>query len=769
MQDHQKLKPKKIIFIGNHLPRQCGIATFTTDLCESVAKIKSPAVECFAIAMNDRAAGYLYPERVRFEIDAINREQYDIASDFINISQADIICLQHEYGIFGGKAGCWILSLLHQVSAPVVATLHTVLKNPSIEQREVICNLAEICDRLVVMSRTAVDFLTGIYGVAAEKIVLIPHGIPDMPFVDPNYFKDDFGLAGKQLIMSFGLLNPGKGIEYVIDALALAVKEVPNVHFMYVGVTHPHIIKEQGEAYRQSLMRKIRRLNLSEHVSFVNRFVSLDELCQYLGAADIYITSYLNEEQITSGTLAYAMGLGKAVVSTPYWYAQEMLAEDRGVLVPFQNIQAIAEQLIKLLQNEVERNAIRKKAYQYCRLMIWPEVARAYMDLFEKVIAERNACPKPVRLLSQKGERPGELPVINLKHMLSLTDSTGIIQHAYFCNPDPRYGYSTDDQARALIVAAKGSVLSPELTEWNELISRYMSYLIYAFDPESRRFGNYLTYQRTWAKPIATEDTHARAVWGLAHVIAYARHSGHRASAAHLMEAATEPIASFSSTRAWALGILAIQTYLRVYPGATMFRKEREMLAHRLFEQYRANAVEDWPWIEDRLTYDNARICQALIEAGRGLPNEEMAQAGLRSLKWLDELQTAQQGHFVPIGSNGWYVRNGTRARFDQQPIEASSFLDACLTAFRLTKDEYWLVAARRAFEWFLGRNDLNLPLYDYVSGACCDGLHPDRVNQNQGAESVICWLMSLLAMYEFQEEVDSQRTREKRHERENG
>lgn len=758
---NDKCDINKIFFIGNYLPRQCGIATFTTDLCESIASLKDPPIECLVLAMNDRNSGYNYPGRVIFEIQEKHREHYDSAADFINITQAQIICVQHEYGIFGGKAGRWILSLLRKLSAPIIVTLHTVLKNPNSDQRDVICDLADICDRLVVMSRMAVDFLKNIYGVPSGKIVMIPHGIPDTSFIDPNYFKDDFGLAGKQLISGFGLLGPGKGIEYVIEALASVVKKCPNVHYMYIGATHPHIIKEQGEAYRQSLMRKVRELNLSENVSFINRFVSLEELCQYLGATDIYVTPYLNEAQITSGTLAYAMGLGKAVISTPYWYAQEMLAEGRGVLVPFNNAETLAEKLINLLQNDVERNAIRKRAYQYCRSMTWKNVAQAYINLFKKVIAERQAYPKPVRLTSQNSTRPNELPEINLKHLLSLTDSTGIIQHAYFCIPDARHGYSTDDQARALIVAVKGSNLRPELTNWDSLISRYMSYLIYAFDQESKRFGNFLNYQRTWVKPVATEDVHARAIWGLSHVVAFSNNSEFRAAAVHLMENATKTILSFSSPRAWALGTLACKTYVRRYPGATVFSKIGEDLANRLFEQYRSNATDDWPWIEDRLTYSNARISQALIEAGRWLNNEDMFKSGLRSLEWLDALQTSDKEHFIPIGSNGWYIRGETRARFDQQPIEASVFIEACYSAFLATGKTRWMEACRRAFEWFLGRNDLNLPLYDYKSGTCCDGLHPDRLNQNRGAESVISWLLSLLTMYELQNDFENSNDKE--------
>ncbi|MBI5725267.1 MAG: glycosyltransferase family 4 protein [Planctomycetes bacterium] len=747
---------KKVAFIGNYLPRQCGIATFTTDLCESVSALMLER-PCYSIAMNDTPEGYTYPSRVKFEIEANRREQYANAGAYINLSQPSVVCVQHEYGIFGGKAGRHILHLLRQIRVPIVTTLHTVLKDPDQDQLQVLRVLGDLSDRLVVMSRRAVEFLKDIYGIPERKIALIHHGIPDTPFLDPNYYKDKFQVEGCQLLLSFGLLGPAKGLEYVIEAMASVVKEYPNAHYIILGATHPHVRRDKGEEYRQLLLRKVGENNLSDNVSFVNRFVTLEELCEYLGAADIYITPYLNESQITSGTLAYAMGFGKAVVSTPYWYAEEMLADQRGRLVPFRDANAIAGTLLDLLRNETERHAMRKRAYQHCRSMIWREVAREYLNLFAQVRRERHENPRSVRHLGLGAGRFDILPEINIRHLTAMTDSTGIFQHAHFSVPDPRYGYSTDDQARALIVAIKAARFRPEMTDWETLVSRYLAYLVYAFDEESRRFGNFMSYQRTWTKPVATEDVHARAVWSLAHVVAYSSNRGYCATAAHLMDRAIAPTVSFSSPRAWAYAILAIQTYLRKYPGATAYRKEREILANRLFEQTTRNASDDWPWPEDCLTYANARVPQALIEAGQWLQNSNMANCGLRALEWLDRLQTSDRGHFSPIGSNGWYPRGGIRARFDQQPIEASGFLDACIAAYRLTGANKWLSAAYRSFEWFLGRNDLGLPLYDYSSGACYDGLHLDRVNENQGAESTVCWLLSLLSMYEIQDEINIQ------------
>lgn len=740
-----------VAFIGNYLPRKCGIATFTTDLCEAVAAA-APGIDCYAVAMNDRPEGYAYPPRVRFEVEAARREQYDLAADFINVNQADAVCVQHEYGIYGGRSGAQLLPMLRRLRMPVVTTLHTVLNKPSPEEREVLNELSTISDLLVVMSPRAATYLRDLYRVPESRIRLIHHGIPDVPFIDPNYFKDEMEAEGRPVLLTFGLMSPGKGIEYMIQALPGVVARHPGLLYIVLGATHPHVKRDHGEQYRMALEQRVRELGLEANVRFVNRFVSLQELCKYLGAADLYITPYLNEAQIVSGTLAYALGAGKAVVSTPYWYAEDMLAEERGRLVPFRDAGALAEVLNDLLDNETARHAMRKRAYAFGRSMIWPSVAAQYLQIFEEVRTERSRRPRPVSAGRALKARFGTLPELDPKHLLALTDSVGIFQHAKFTVPDPSHGYSTDDQARALAVVVRGAVCQPTALEWTLLTSRYLSFLLFAFDTETSRFGNFMTYQRQWTKPVATDDVHARALWGLAHVVAYSSHEGHRGLAMQLLEQAVPTTTGFTSPRAWANTILAIQLYLQRYGGASIFRRERQDLAAKLLELYERNAADDWPWPEDCLTYANARLPHALLEAGQWLPNSRMCEWGLRSLDWLDRIQTAESGHFVPIGTNGWYKRGGAKARFDQQPIEAYTMLDACFAAYRMTRDERWLRSAQRAFDWFLGRNDLQASLYDYSSGGCFDGLHPDRVNRNQGAESTVVWLLSVILMNDLRE-----------------
>jgi glycosyltransferase involved in cell wall biosynthesis len=744
---------KRVAFLGNYLPRHCGIATFMTDLCEAVAQVNAN-LECFAVAMNDRPEGHEYPPRVRMEIDQERREEYDLAADFIVVNQPDVLCVQHEYGIFGGRAGRYLIPLLRQVRTPVVTTLHTVLAEPNQDQRKVLLDLAEISDRLVVMSPRMVEYLKTIYHVPEGKIRLIHHGIPDMPFVDSAYFKDQFGVEGRTVLLTFGLLSPNKGVENVLHALPRIAKAFPNVVYIIVGETHPHVRREQGESYRIGLQQVVHELGLESQVVFVNRFVELAELCEYLGCADIYLTPYLDPAQAVSGTLAYAMGTGKAVVSTPYWYAEDMLTEGRGCIVPFRDPNAIADTVLNLLQNEVERHAMRKRAYTYGRTMIWKEVAARYVELMAEVREERLRKPRPVHGARLPLDRFEALPELNPRHLLKLTDDVGILQHAKFSVPDRHFGYSTDDQARALVVAVKGGAQYPDAADWVSLEGRYLAFLNYAFDSESRRFTNFLDYGREWVKPVPTEDVHARAVWALAQTVAHSGNAGHRGLAMHLLESAIEPVLSFNSPRAWASTILGIQEYLRRFSGATAFRRERDELARRLVRHFEDNMSDDWPWPENRLVYANARLPQALIEAGQWLPDSRMVEVGLRALGWLDTIQTASEGHFVPVGSNGWFPRGGEQARFDQQPIEAYTMLDACLAAYRTTRDRRWLISGRRAFDWFLGRNDLRVSLYDDATGACHDGLHRDRVNQNQGAESTIVWLLALLAMDELQDEI---------------
>ena len=737
-----------VAVIGNYLPRQCGIATFTTDLVEGLSA-EAPDIYFWTIAMNDKPEGYPYPEKVRFEINQNKLIDYSVAAQFLNISQTDIVCVQHEYGLFGGPAGSHLLKLLADLRMPVVTTLHTVLKDPAPEYRDVMCKLSDLSDKLVVISRKAFDLLKDIYGVPEDKIVFIHHGIPDAPFIDPSFNKDKFGVEGKKVVLTFGLLSPNKGIENVLQALPAVIKKHPDVVYIILGATHPNILKNHGDAYRIMLQQLVRKLDIGEHVIFQNRFVELKELCEFLGIADIYVTPYLEEAQITSGTLAYAMGTGRAVISTPYWYATEMLAEGRGRIVPFNNPDAMAEQIIGLLDNDVERHAMRKKAYTFSREAVWKEVSRKYLQVFSEVRQNRTRNPRPRHSYVEniKAITSFELPEIKLDHLKALTDDTGILQHANYTIPDRTHGYCTDDNARALLVAAMGQKYLPTNGLGLGFLSgHYLGFLLYAYDEKNGRFRNFMTYSRQWMEEIGSEDAHARALWCLGKAVAFLDDPGHLAMSTTLFNKALRAVENFHSPRAIAFSLVGMHAYLHKFSGDSDVRRIREFLADRLFSQFKNNGTDAWPWLENALNYANGKLPHALLLSGQWMQRSDMIDMGLQSLKWLLSIQT-EDDHFVPIGNNGWYEKGGPKARFDQQPIESNAMIEACVEAFNVTRDKTWIDSAVMCFNWFLGNNDLNLPLYDPKTGGCRDGLMADGINQNEGAESSLAWLLSLMTL----------------------
>lgn len=745
---------RQIAVIGNYLPRQCGIATFTTDLCEALAEA-APESSIFAIPINDTEEGYAYPPRVRFEIAERDIDSYLRAADFLNINAVDLVVLQHEYGIFGGPTGSHILALLRDLRMPIVTVLHTVLREPDRNQRKVLAEIARLSARLVVMSTHAADFLHDVYHVPAEKIAYIPHGIPDVPFVDPNYYKDQFDAEGKNVLLTFGLLSPNKGIEDVISAMPAILERYPNLVYIVLGATHPNILRHQGETYRLTLQRLTRELGIERNVVFYNQFVRLDQLIEFIGTADIYVTPYLNAEQIVSGTLAYSVGAGKAVVSTPYWHAEELLADGRGVLVPFRDSAAIAAQVIDLLDNEAERHAMRKRAYMLGREMVWPEVARRYLDLFQVVREERARTPRTAIAARGREKRPRELPPVNLKHLRRMTDHTGLLQHASFSVPNLLEGYSIDDNARALIALTLLEELGLDISDGvKDLSVRYLAFLWFAFNRDAGRFRNMLGYDRHWLEEAGSEDSHARTLWALGTVLGRSSEAGLAGVASALFERALPATLAFTSPRAWAFTLLGIHEYLKRFDGDRSAQQAREELASRLMRQYAAHSTADWPWFEDILAYDNATLPRALLLAGHGMGKPRYVKTALTSLSWLLDLQCSESSYFVPIGCQGFYTRGQQRARFDQQPIEAYATVAACLDAFRCTGDAWWTKQSQLVFDWFLGRNDLRVPLIEPATGACYDGLQPDGVNQNQGAESTLAFLLSLLDLRLAEEEL---------------
>jgi glycosyltransferase involved in cell wall biosynthesis len=751
--------PSRIAVIGNYLPRRCGIATFTTDLCSAISAEYGTA-RLLALPVNDTQEGYDYPARVRWSLAQDELTSYEEAAEFLNFNNIDMVCLQHEYGIFGGPAGSNILHLLRRLKMPVVTTLHTVLREPDPNQLRVMEEIAELSDRLIVMSQLSSQFLQEIFRVPCDKIDMVPHGVPDLPFLDPNFYKDKFGVEGKAVLLTFGLLSPNKGIENVIQALPQVLSRHKNVVYMVAGATHPHILRREGDKYRASLQALAKEVGVESQVMFHNRFVSPEEMVEFIGAADIYITPYRHEAQVVSGTLAYALGAGKAIISTPYWHAIELLDERRGALVPFQNPDAIAQKTIELLDTPAIRHAMRKRAYLFAREMIWKRVAQGYMESFSRVRNDRMESPR-VQFSARAADRSlNQLPALNLGQLNRLTDDTGILQHAIFTVPNRGEGYTSDDNARALIFAvwlehvgkATTEEASPDGIALNSSF-RYLSFLEHAFNPKSGRFRNFLGYDRRWHEGEGSEDCHGRSVWALGTVLGRSSDQGLRCAAGRLFESALPAVVEFYSPRACAYALLGIQAYLDSYPGDRDAQKVRSVLAGRLLAMYESIRRPDWKWCENILAYGNARLPQAMLLAGSACSDDRMISAGLDSMDWLMETQRCQaNGHFVPIGSQGFYRQGGEKARFDQQPLEAAGAVSACLQAYRVTADRRWRDEAWSAFNWFLGGNDLQVPLYDCVTGGCRDGLHPERANENQGAESTLSFLMALLEMRALQE-----------------
>ena len=609
--------PSRIAVIGNYLPRRCGIATFTTDLCDAI-HAEYEATELLALPVNDTEEGYSYPARIRFELSQDELASYRQAADFLNFSNIDLVCVQHEYGIFGGPAGAHILELLRRLQMPIVTTLHTVLREPNLDQRMVMEEIAALSDRLIVMSRQAAEILQEVFQVPNSKIDLIPHGIPDLAFTDPQFYKETFGTEGKDVLLTFGLLSPNKGIENVIKALPAILSKHSNVVYMISGVTHPHVLRHEGEKYRLYLQKLAKDLGVEANVIFRNRFVSPEELVEVIGAADIYITPYKHKGQVVSGTLAYALSAGKAIISTPYLHATELLDDGRGVLVPFDDPPALAAKTIELLDNGTARHAMRKRAYLYTRDMVWNRVAQQYMGSFERVYNERLRNPRATFSAQNTEKVLDRLPAVKLDHLHRMTDHTGIIEHAIFVVPNYPEGYTTDDNARALIVTIlleEFAGITPTATL--DLATRYLAFLWLAFDPTTQRFRNCLSYQRQWQEAEGSEDSHGRALWGLGTVLGRTKDAGLRGAAGRLFELAVPAAVEFKSPRACAFALLGLLEYLESFPGDRAALNAADALANRLLDSYRANSSADWKWFESVLSYSNARLPQALIRAGR--------------------------------------------------------------------------------------------------------------------------------------------------------
>ena len=712
---------RRIAVLGNHTPRQCGIATFTDDLAQALAQ-DQPDVDVVVAAMNDGRT-YAYPARVQLTVEQDNLDAYEAAADALNALEIDVLSVQHEFGIFGGPAGSYLLTLLRLVRAPIVTTQHTVLERFTDDQLAVIEELAALSARIVVMSERAVRFLVA-QGVPSGKVVFIHHGAP-VTDASRDVEKARLGLSGRTLILTFGLLSPNKGIDTAIRALPAVVQDFPDVTYLVLGATHPNIRAQHGEACREELLRLAAQLGVAAHVRFDDKFVDREELVRCLAAADVYLIPYLNREQITSGTLAYAVANGKAIVSTPFWHAEELLADGRGLLVPFHEPMALGAVLSGLLGDPQRRTTMEAQARAFGKQMRWPDIARSYAALFEATRRVRPLSP-PIRL-----------PPLTLDHVAAMVDGTGIFQHAVMAVPNLTEGYTTDDNARALHLA----VLAGQDPHAPIILRRTLSFLHHALNPATGRFRNFMAYDRRWLDEHGGENAQVRAVRALV-VAAHGLDGALGHTARELLGRAWSALGGLEHPRAQAIALIALAERTENEVPEPAWAALADKYAGNLLRLHDTVATPSWPWFEDHLSYSNAKLPHGLIAYGRVFGHKQAMATGLEALHWLEHQQTAPDGAFLPIGSERRYHVGEARPLWDGQPIEVYATVSANLEAHRATGDGAWLAGARRALEWLLGRNAIEASLHDAETNGCRDGLHRDRLNANQGAESTLAlWL----------------------------
>jgi len=738
-----KDEKKRVVFISTFPPRKCGIATFTSDLIRNASTAAKGDFEPLVVTMRSDDS-LRYSDPVKFEIRQNVRSDYICAADYINFSHVDLVSVQHEFGLFGGSAGAYLALLLKRLKAPIITTLHTVLDEPTPDYHRALMDVCECSHKVVTMNERGVTMLQKIYGIRDRKICLIPHGIPDLPFVDSNYYKSKFSLEGRKTILTFGLISRNKGIEVMLRAMPQVIEAHPSVMYIVLGMTHPAVLKHEGESYRFSLQQLVKDLDLQDHVIFQNRFVDDEELHNFLCAADIYVTPYLSREQLTSGTLAFAVGTGKAVVSTPYWAATELLADDRGKLVPFGDSTKLAEAILGILQNDTLFYSLRRQAYDYGRSRTWPKVGQAYWKLFRDIrlpirIAGGNTLTAAETISSI------EVPEPALDHLIKLTDDTGLFQHAKFTIPTRAHGYCTDDNARGALAMIKYYTQYPD-PQALRLLDIYLSFLMYAQNPDGT-IRNFMDFNRSWRAHEPAHDGFGRTLWALGTVLANPPSPAYLSVVKDCFDKSVGHV-SRQAPRGLAYSILGMCDYLKQFPGASDIKRQLEQAADELLTQYRESHYPDWDWFEDILTYDNAVLPHALFAAGMTLDDKKSVEVATRTADFLLEA-TFDGDHFSFIGCRGWYERGKARAAFDQQPIDAAAMVMMLRAAYDVTNNAKFLNLQRTAFDWFLGTNDLRVPLYDFRTKGCSDGLMAGGVNGNQGAESMVSFLVSLLSIIE--------------------
>ena len=718
-----------IALIGNFLPRQCGIATFTTDTYQAL-RARFPDTRVDVYAMDDHPGRYAYPEAVTAAIPQHDLSAYVATARRIEESGAQVLWLQHEYGIFGGEAGGHIFALLDRLTIPLIVTLHTVLEKPSASERTVLEGLLRRAAKVIVMAERGREILERVYGASSKSIVTIPHGVPDRPFAEPDAFKTRFGWDGKRVILTFGLLAPGKGIETIVEAMPAVVEKNPDAMYIVLGATHPNLVAHEGEKYRDSLKARAAELGVGDNVAFIDAFVDHDDLIDYLQAADIYATPYLNPAQITSGTLSYAVGVGKAVISTPYVHATEILADGHGVLVDFRDSAAFAREINNLLGSARNLGRLSSRAYARGRTMIWPRVVEQAMDEIATSIAIQP------RRLRGGGDTDTKVLPPEIAAVERMSDSTGMLQHSIYSVPDRRHGYCIDDNARALmLMSAVPELDAATRDKWTTI---YASFVQYAWNPEARRFRNFMNFDRTWCEDVGSEDSNGRTLWALGVTARDAHEAKHRDWARAMFDSTATLALELESPRAQAFAMLGAAAMLEASPRHELATQILRRFPDEHLKLLDAARRPEWGWFEIVLAYDNARLPEAMLRAGVALHRPDLVACGIDTLEWIVAKQTAPEGHFRAVGSESFGRIYAEPLPFDQQPLEAQATIDACAAAFDATGDARWYDEAKRAYDWYLGVNDLDLPLATQRDGGCFDGLMPTGLNRNQGAESIL-------------------------------
>jgi glycosyltransferase involved in cell wall biosynthesis len=736
----------KLGYISTYPPRECGIGTFTKNLVDSMTGIKGKKTnEAFVVALSDHNLDYAYPEEVKSVIRQEQQTDYLQAENFINFSGADICILEHEFGIFGGPTGIYILPLLHRLKIPLIVTLHTILEAPSFNEKAALTEICKMAVKIVVMNRKAIGFLTNIYDVPKEKIVFIEHGVPDIHF-DQTQSKKDFNLEDKKVLLTFGFVSRNKGIETAIKALPRVIKKYPNVLYIILGKTHPNVLRKSGEEYRSYLQLLVKSMNLSDHVLFINEFIGEKDLFKYLAACDIYITPYLNEEQITSGTLSYALGVGCAVISTPYWHAREILSNGKGRLFNFKKSDELSSILLELLEYPDILSDIQKKAQHFGRSITWPKIGEKYVALAEKVLTEKLKTD----IAGETIFDPLLLPPFLLTHIRRLTDDTGIIQHARFGIPNLKEGYCLDDNARALLMVLMAYKQKKDPLGL-ELSNNYLSYIHY-MQNENGTFRNFLGFNREFLDEEGSEDSFGRTIWALGYLLSNAPSDAYYQTGSQMFFDATPNFEKLTSIRGIANTIIGICYYLEKNKSDVDMTKKLRSLSDKLLKHFDENNDKDWKWFESLLAYDNGILPLALLQATEILDDEKLTKAGLSAMKFLTD-QTLKDGYLSIIGNSNWYRKGGKRSIYAQQPIDALAMVLMYHQAYIITRDKEYLKKLFTSFMWFLGENDLSMSLYDFETKGCFDGFEKDGVNRNQGAESTLSYLISHLAVLKAYEE----------------